>query len=251
MFKCCRLLIDRVKGKVIDWKNRSLSYAGRIQLIASILSAMQIYWASVYMLPKAVIKDIDKILRGFLWNQNISSNGKSKLSWKAVCRPKNQGGLGFKPLGEWNEVLLMKHVWNIIVKRNSVWGQWVNNAKLKDRNFWDVNVEKGDSWGWKIMVELRDKIKPYVKMEIGDGKSTSIWFDPWYNNEPLSKYITRRAIYDARLHGNETVADMIKADMIKEGEWNWPEEWCEKFPVLNNIQVPMQQTRFNSLDGYE
>lgn len=146
-----QLLIEKVKGKVNDWKNRSLSYAGRIQLIAFVLSVMQIYWASVYILPKAVTKDIDKVLKGFLWNQNISTNGKSKLSWKIVCRPKNQGGLGFKPLGEWNEILLMKHVWNIIVKKNSLWGQWVNKVKLKGRNVWDVNADKSDSWGWKIM----------------------------------------------------------------------------------------------------
>jgi hypothetical protein len=109
----CQMLIDKVKGKVHDWKNRCLSYAGRVQLIASVLSAMQVYWASVYMLPKTVINDIDKILKGFLWNQGDSSNGKAKLAWKIVCRPKNQGGLGFKSLKEWNEVLMMKHAWNI------------------------------------------------------------------------------------------------------------------------------------------
>ncbi|GJS83791.1 hypothetical protein Tco_0750332 [Tanacetum coccineum] len=59
---------------------------------------------------KAVVNDINKVLKGFLWNQSDSSNGKSKIAWKIIYKPKDQGGLGFKPLNEWNEVLLMKHV---------------------------------------------------------------------------------------------------------------------------------------------
>ena len=50
---------------------------------------------------------------------------------------------------------------------------------------------------------------------------------------PLINYIDHRSIYDARLNGNESIADMIK-----EGEWDWPDEWSYKFPFLNTIQVP-------------
>ncbi|GJV37816.1 RNA-directed DNA polymerase, eukaryota, reverse transcriptase zinc-binding domain protein [Tanacetum coccineum] len=82
----------------------------KVQLIAFVLASMQIYWASVSPLPKTVVNEIDKVLKGFLRNQSDSFNGKAKLAWKVVCRPKNQGGLGFKPLCTWNEVLLMKHV---------------------------------------------------------------------------------------------------------------------------------------------
>nr|GEY75356.1 hypothetical protein [Tanacetum cinerariifolium] len=39
----CKPLIEKVKSKISNWKNKSLSYAGRLQLIAAILSYMQIY----------------------------------------------------------------------------------------------------------------------------------------------------------------------------------------------------------------
>lgn len=45
----CKVLIDRVKNKLNDWKNKSLSFAGRVQLIISVLSAMHIYWSSVFL----------------------------------------------------------------------------------------------------------------------------------------------------------------------------------------------------------
>lgn len=56
----CKPLIDKVRNKVNDWRNKALSYAGRLQLIASVLSSMQIFWASVFLLPKSVINDINK-----------------------------------------------------------------------------------------------------------------------------------------------------------------------------------------------
>ena len=97
-FTDCKCLIDKVKIKVSNWKNKLLSYAGRLQLIVSILSAMQVYWASIFVLPKAVIKDIDKLLKGFLWCQGELSKGKAKVAWKLICRPKCEGGLGIKEL---------------------------------------------------------------------------------------------------------------------------------------------------------
>ena len=39
----CKCLIDKVKAKVNNWKNRMLSYAGRLQLIVSVLASMQVY----------------------------------------------------------------------------------------------------------------------------------------------------------------------------------------------------------------
>lgn len=45
------------------------------------------------------------------------------------------------------------------------------------------------------MLELRDKMKPHVKVDIGDGKSTSGWYDPWCGCDSLAKYIYPNGIY--------------------------------------------------------
>nr|GEW17708.1 RNA-directed DNA polymerase, eukaryota [Tanacetum cinerariifolium] len=42
------------------------------------LSAMQIYWASVFLLPKNVIYEMNKLLKGFLWCQGELTKGKAK-----------------------------------------------------------------------------------------------------------------------------------------------------------------------------
>ncbi|GJX11158.1 RNA-directed DNA polymerase, eukaryota, reverse transcriptase zinc-binding domain protein, partial [Tanacetum coccineum] len=66
--KECKQLVDKVSQKLNDWKNKSLSYARRAQLIASVLGSMQVYWGSVFLLPKTIVNDIEKLFKRFLWN---------------------------------------------------------------------------------------------------------------------------------------------------------------------------------------
>ncbi|GKA78860.1 hypothetical protein Tco_0785397 [Tanacetum coccineum] len=153
---------------------------------------------------------------------------KAKLAWKVVCRPKNQGGLGFKHVREWNEVLLMKHVWNIVIKKQTLW--WVNMVKLKNLSISNIDDDSGDSWSWKNMLNLRDEMKPPVKLIIVDGTYVFVWCDKWDECGPLSNFISDRDIYDARF-----CKDACVVDMIKEGNWIWPKDWWSKFPMLIEI----------------
>jgi hypothetical protein len=78
---------------------------------AVVLGSMQLYWASVYMLPTSVINDLEKLFKRCLWNAGDSARGKARVGWKVVCKPKDQGGLGIKSLKKWNEVLLIRQFW--------------------------------------------------------------------------------------------------------------------------------------------
>nr|GEX01907.1 hypothetical protein [Tanacetum cinerariifolium] len=51
-------LVEKACNKINDWKNKLLSFAGRLQLCKSVISSMQVYWASVLVLLKGIIYDI-------------------------------------------------------------------------------------------------------------------------------------------------------------------------------------------------
>ncbi|GJW59165.1 hypothetical protein Tco_0105896 [Tanacetum coccineum] len=76
----CRILVENVMSCVNDWKNKVLSFVGRLQLIQSVLSFLHIYWASVFLLPTRIIEDIEQVMRGFLWFQGEMKNGKAKVA---------------------------------------------------------------------------------------------------------------------------------------------------------------------------
>ncbi|GKA88594.1 hypothetical protein Tco_0810358 [Tanacetum coccineum] len=78
---------------ISDWKNNSLSFVERLQLCKSVLSSMQVYWASVLIIPKGIIYDIQSIIRGFLWCNDEYKRGRAKVAWDDICLPKREGGL--------------------------------------------------------------------------------------------------------------------------------------------------------------
>ncbi|KAL0293603.1 UNVERIFIED_CONTAM: hypothetical protein Sradi_6928700 [Sesamum radiatum] len=45
----CRPLINRIDTRLAGWNQHNLSYAGRVQLIKSVLSSFHTYWASVFI----------------------------------------------------------------------------------------------------------------------------------------------------------------------------------------------------------
>ncbi|GKC55634.1 RNA-directed DNA polymerase, eukaryota, reverse transcriptase zinc-binding domain protein, partial [Tanacetum coccineum] len=65
-FRILNILSFReARKKVLDWKKKTLSFAGRLQLVFSVIGAMQVNRASVFILPISIAHDIERIMRNF------------------------------------------------------------------------------------------------------------------------------------------------------------------------------------------
>ena len=69
-----------------------LSYAGRLQLIKLVLFSLQIYRIRMFILPKKIIKNVERQLSRFLWfgSDNNDASG-AKVNWEQVCKLKCVG----------------------------------------------------------------------------------------------------------------------------------------------------------------
>ncbi|KAL2230770.1 UNVERIFIED_CONTAM: hypothetical protein Sindi_1671400 [Sesamum indicum] len=134
----CQPLISKIDARINGWERISLSYAGRVQIIKSVLSALSLYWASAFILPQKVINEIEKRLRTFLW-KGTTSSGYAKVAWKDVCRPMDEGGLGFKDISTLNRALMSKKLCDVIqCDRTSIWVQWLYQDRLRERSIWTI-----------------------------------------------------------------------------------------------------------------
>ncbi|XP_062118969.1 uncharacterized protein LOC133832673 [Humulus lupulus] len=151
----CETFIQKFRLKIQTWASRHLSFAGRIQLINSVLLGLRNYWMSIFILSQSVVKEVEKLSRGFLWGV---SGQRSKLhlpSWQKVCLPKAYGGVGFREGSLWNRSVLAKYIWALAFKPDLLWVKWINSIYLKDTSFWNYDLKGDCSWYWRKLYHLK------------------------------------------------------------------------------------------------
>nr|GEV48382.1 hypothetical protein [Tanacetum cinerariifolium] len=78
------------------------------------LGSLNVFWASVFVLPSHVLLDIEQIMRGFSWCQGSMGKGKAKVAWDVVYLPKKEAGLGVRQLDHFNKALMVSHIWKLL-----------------------------------------------------------------------------------------------------------------------------------------
>ncbi|XP_026451485.1 uncharacterized protein LOC113351766 [Papaver somniferum] len=154
----------------------------RLVLVKSVLCSVPIYNMSIYKWPSSLIKVCERLIRNFLWTGDSDCRKFKTLTWRKVCNPYAEGGIGIRRLEVINKSLLMKMIWRIINSKE-VWvllfyakfqdkhGKWTNNWKQS-------SVWKGLKWAWNYL-------KEDVRWCVGNGTKISVWYDIWYGEASL------------------------------------------------------------------
>ncbi|KAL0282289.1 UNVERIFIED_CONTAM: Retrovirus-related Pol polyprotein from type-2 retrotransposable element R2DM [Sesamum radiatum] len=213
----CQPLIDRLTSRLAGWNHLNLSLAGRTQLIKSVLSSLHLYWASVFILPKSIIKVIESKLRSFLW-KGSGSSGLAKVAWAQVCKAKEDGGLGIRSVLHMNQALMLKHVWRILQEDpRSIWVSWVLRYRLRNQTIWTYHSASA-SWCWNKLVKISLLLKNGLEYRVGDGGKFRLWTDIWHPRGPLICSFPR----GPRITG--LPSDSLLMAVIHHGQWRWPSE---------------------------
>lgn len=77
-------LLSKLTDRFRTWAVKALSFAGRAQLIASVISGTVNFWMSVFMLPRGCIKKIESLCSRFFWSGNIDNYKGAKVAWSTV-----------------------------------------------------------------------------------------------------------------------------------------------------------------------
>ena len=131
-----------------------------------------------------------------------SRKGGVKVAWEDLSLPLDEGGLGIKKLHDWNIAAMGKHLWKLIQPApTSSWALWARANLLKGRSLWEISIPSNSSWTWWKVLKLRPTFRPLFKVLVGDGRSTSLWFDDWMPQGPIYTTMGDRVIYDSGIPG--------------------------------------------------
>jgi len=120
----------RRSGRLNSWTSKNLSFAGRLQLLSSVLYSLHVYWMGIFILPKKILKDINQKFNRFLWNGKEGSSAKAKMAWNELFNQKKEDGLGLKDLDAWNKSSTLRHVWSLFACSGSIWVAWIQGGKV-------------------------------------------------------------------------------------------------------------------------
>lgn len=148
-------LIDKIMGKINLWSSRLLS----------VTFALTNYWMQCLSIPKCVIHKINVACRVLLWTGKTGNNLKRPVAWSTFSMPKKNGGLNIIDLDIWNTVTLLKLLWNLSDKADSLWERWIHTYYVKNQNIMDIEVTTNASW---IVKEILNQ-RAVLEVEVGGG----------------------------------------------------------------------------------
>lgn len=103
----CRPLVNKPCDRIETWMSQFLAYAGRLQLIKSVLSSIKGYWSLYLFLTVNVLKAAQSIFSKFLWGGTKDRKCQYKVAWTECCLLKQEGGLGIRNMSERNTAAIL------------------------------------------------------------------------------------------------------------------------------------------------
>ncbi|GJZ56882.1 reverse transcriptase zinc-binding domain-containing protein [Tanacetum coccineum] len=138
--------------------------------------------------------------------------------------------------------LVSSRLKKLFTLKESLWVKWIHKYKLKGRSFWEVPMRGNMSWSWRKILQLRPLVRDFIWTVIGDGLTTSLWFDRWCDIGLLCSFVTTRDMHSVGLNPMSRVKDVVH-----NGTWNWPIFLLEKYPFLDACTTPIVDGSMDNL----
>lgn len=189
---------------------------------------------AAFRLPSGCVKEIERICSAFLWSGPELNGRKAKIAWEDICRMKQEGGLGLRPLKEVNQVSYLKLIWRILSAK-SLWVNWIKVYLIRKGSFWTVkeNTQSG-SWMWMKILKHREIAKQFYRVKVNNGRRTSFWNEMWNSLGCLKDVAGEGSHIDMGILSNASVEDSLNHRRRK-----------HRVQILNRIEMEIEEFRRN------
>ncbi|CAA0823264.1 Ribonuclease H-like superfamily protein [Striga hermonthica] len=92
---------------------------------------------------------------GFWWGKTENGTGRIHwATWGALAKHRWEGGLGSRDIGDFNEALILKHIWRVLTKPNCLMSQVLRGAMQQITKVSDLFAVDRLSWNTELVMQL-------------------------------------------------------------------------------------------------
>ena len=153
---------QQIWKKLQGWEAKLLSQAGREVLIKAVAQALPTYTMSCFKLPITLCHEIEALICRLFWGQRGDRRKIHWVKWQDLCKPKNQGGMGFKDLALYNDALLAKQTWRLLHDIQSLFHRVFKAKFFPNSTVLEAKCPSSASHAWENIIKGRDVIKLVV-----------------------------------------------------------------------------------------
>lgn len=137
----------KVQNRVQSWDGKLLNKGGK---------EIPNYAMCVFLLPLEMCRDMEQIMCKFWWRLNSKKvKGIHWMSWDRMCKPKKDGGLGFRHVHDFNVALLGKQGWRLITNPESL----VARIFKTPSRYLSAKLGGSPSYIWLSILEAQSLLK--------------------------------------------------------------------------------------------
>jgi ribonuclease HI len=185
----------------------------------------------MYSWPVALLKDLEKCIRNFIWSGDKDKRKLVTVSWEKICRSYNQGGLNIRSLTKMNLASNLHLCWKLFNSQSS-WAILLRDRVVRGSTTIQHHIFSSI---WCSVKEEVSVLKDNCTWLLGDGKDINFWNDRRCG-PPLSDQLSIPA----------HICQSLKAsvsDFIVEGNWVIPSQLSNAYPnlysIISQITIPL------------
>ncbi|KAG5523350.1 hypothetical protein RHGRI_035240 [Rhododendron griersonianum] len=205
-------LVEKAMGKMQGWKNKLISLGGKETLIKSVVQGIPTYAMACFLLPKKLCDKLNALTRNFWWKGNPEDRGICWASWESLGKAKEDGGMGFRNYRAFNEALLARQGWRLLMNKDAYWARFFKGIYFPKSSFLQASRGSRASWAWLSLLHGRNLLFKGLRWQVQDGKNIDFWNDAWIPSLPNFKISMAKSV-NSEIN---LVADVID----RSGQWD-------------------------------
>ncbi|KAJ0547822.1 hypothetical protein HanIR_Chr08g0376521 [Helianthus annuus] len=247
-----RPVFEVFESRLSLWKASVLSLGGRVTLVNAVLESLPNYFFYLYKAPVRVVKDLEKLIRKFLWGGNNDGAKLHWVAWDRIASPSWAGGIGLCSLGIINKALLAKWGWRYKNESKSFWVKVINTLH-RHKFCWEFLPFKSSLNGvWRNIVKVcsnqvgdNHSLSCFMRGDLGNGRELMFWLHPWLLPTPLKDELPSLFHLEAKKFCK--VKDrMVRPVSNPNGKWEWRSvpnssselaEWSKLCALLQSVDL--------------